>query len=151
MKMNETPKLKNPLFTAKDLYKMVRLSLIKYFPYSYDNIGADEVLTIFINKEMVRDFRVENVESERKLTFSGASYELYKDRTTQEEGPGHSGAWYVSQVSKWNKSILEDLQQDLSAMRRWLELNGYMLNNLPTEKLLQQEFLVIANAAEERR
>lgn len=144
-------KIKNPVFTAKDLYRMVRLSLLEHFPYSYDHIGADEVLTIFINKEMIKDFRVENIESERGLTFSGDSYERYKDLTREESGAEHSAAWYVSQVSKWGKDTLANLRDDLAIMRRWLHLNDYMVDNLPTDKLLQQEFLIIADAAEERR
>lgn len=40
---------------------------------------------------------------------------------------------------------------DLGALRRWLRLNGYTLDGLPTDKFLQQEFLYIADAAEGRR
>jgi len=151
IKMNDLYKLKNPLFTAKDLYKMVRLSLIEHFPYSYDHIGTDEVLTIFINKELIRDFRVENIESERGLTFSGDNYERYKDLTREESGAEHSSAWYVSQVSKWGRNTLANLHDDLAIMRKWLHITGYMVDNLPTDKFLQQETLTIADAAEERR
>ena len=140
-----------PLFTAKDLYKMVRLSVIEHFPYSYGHIGADEVLTTFVNKELIKDFRVENIESERGLTFSGDSYERYKDLTREESGAQHSSAWYVSQLSKWGKETLANLHEDLTIMRHWLHLTGYMIDNFPTDKFLQQEFLTIADAAEERR
>ena len=149
--MSDLFKLKNPLFTAADLYRMVRLSMIKYFPYENSGIGAAEVLTIFINKELIKNFKVEDIESERGLTFSGDSWKRFGNLTIEETGSVHSAAWYVTQVSKWHRETLGHLESDLSAMRHWLRLNGYTLNGLPTDKFLQQEFFVIADAAEERR
>jgi len=40
-------KMKNPIFRAQDLYRMIRLSMIDYFPYDTYKIGTDEVLTIW--------------------------------------------------------------------------------------------------------
>lgn len=130
---------------------MIRLSMIDYFPYDTYKIGTDEVLTIFINKTSVKDFKIENIASERGLTFSGKNYEIYKDLEKEEEGPRHSGAWYVSQIAKWHKQDLGFLENDINMMKEWLMHNDYIKNGLPTDKFLKQEFLEIADVSEERR
>ncbi|WP_162534923.1 hypothetical protein [Escherichia coli] len=43
-------KMKNPIFNAHDLYVMIRLSMIKYFPYDTTDIEPGEVLSIFLQK-----------------------------------------------------------------------------------------------------
>lgn len=149
--MSVLMQIRNPIFRAQDLYKMLRLSLIKYFPYDTYNIGTDEILTIFFQKEIAADFSVENIESERGLTFSGKTYEIFKDIVKEEEVPDHSTAWYVSQVAKWHKQDLGFLRDDLNMMRIWLEANDFIKKDLPTEKFLKEEFLVIADTAEEKR
>lgn len=144
--------MKNPVFTPPEIYKMVRWSQIAYFPNNTADIGAAEVLTIFFNKEIsILDFKIENIDSEKGLTFSGKSYEIYKDMYKEEAGSEHSPAWYASQVSKWNKETLHHLNEDLNAMRVWLEVNDYVKNGLPTAKFMREEFLVIADVAADRR
>lgn len=41
-------KIKNPIFNAQALYTMVRLSMIKYFPYETTGIEPGEVLSIYL-------------------------------------------------------------------------------------------------------
>lgn len=149
--MSVTLQMQNEIFKPRDLYVMLRLSHIQYFPYHTRNIGPDEVLTIFMNKSLSADITIENVESERGLTFTGKTYETYKDMDKKEDGPDHSTAWYISQVSKWQKHDLGLLNDDLNAMRIWLKCNDYVKDDLPTYKFLQQEFLVISDSAAERR
>ncbi|ECC1675621.1 hypothetical protein FNX24_21710 [Salmonella enterica] len=149
--MSVTVKMKNPIFNAHDLYVMVRLSKIKYLPYEATDIETEEVLTIYLQKALGLDFEIENEPDARGLTFRGKSYDLYKDLEKEEKGPDHSAAWYASQVAKWNTDDLSKLGTDLNYMRTWLELNDYIKKFLPTDKFLQQEFLVIADVAKEKR
>lgn len=144
-------KMKNPIFNAHDLYVMVRLSMIKYFPYEATNIKPWEVLTIYLQKAQGLDFEIDNEPDVRGLTFRGKSYDMYKDLEKEEEGPFHSAAWYASQVAKWHQQDLGELDVDLNLMRSWLRLNDYVKENLPTDKFLQQEFLIIADVAAERK
>jgi hypothetical protein len=144
-------KMKNPIFNAHDLYVMVRLSMIKYFPYEATNIKPWEVLTIYLQKAQGLDFEIDNEPDVRGLTFRGKSYDMYKDLEKEEKGPFHSAAWYASQVAKWNQQDLGELDVDLNLMRSWLKLNDYLKENLPTDKFLQQEFLIIADVEAERR
>ncbi|ELU4002645.1 hypothetical protein QO647_004434 [Salmonella enterica] len=144
-------KIKNPIFNAQALYTMVRLSMIKYFPYETTGIEPGEVLSIYLQKVQGLDFEIENEPDVRGLTFRGRSYDMYKDLEKEEKGPDHSAAWYASQVAKWHQQNLGELNTDLDRMRTWLRLNDYVKDNLPTDKFLQQEFLVIADAAAERR
>ncbi|EBA1892122.1 hypothetical protein JX83_21720 [Salmonella enterica] len=144
-------KMKNPIFKAQDLYAMVRLSMIEYFPYPPDKIEPGEVLTIYLQKMQRLDIEIENEPNERGLTFRGKSYDMYKDMEKEEPGPDHSAVWYVIQISKWHKQDIGLLNDDLNMMREWLEANDYVKKNRPTDKFLQQEFLVIADAAAERR
>lgn len=144
-------KMKNPIFNAHDMYVMVRLSMIKYFPYEAMNIEPGEVLSIYLQKARGLDIEIENEPNERGLTFRGKSYDMYKDMEKEEPGPDHSAVWYVIQVSKWHKQDIGLLNDDLNMMREWLEANDYVKKNRPTDKFLQQEFLVIADAAAERR
>ncbi|ENZ8266665.1 hypothetical protein ACHA0G_004566 [Escherichia coli] len=144
-------KMKNPIFNAHDLYVMVRLSMIKYFPYEATNIKPWEVLTIYLQKAQGLDFEIDNEPDVRGLTFRGKSYDMYKDLEKEEKGPFHSAAWYASQVAKWNQQDLGELDVDLNLMRSWLKLNDYVKENLPTDKFLQQEFLIIADVEAERR
>lgn len=143
--------MKNRIFKARDLYVMVRLSMIKYFPYESTNIEANEVLTIYLQKALGLDIEIENKPDERGLTFRGRSYDSFKDMDKKEDGPEHSAAWYLSQVAKWQKQDIGQLKEDLNMMRIWLKANDYVKDNLPTDKFLQQEFLMIADEATEKR
>lgn len=143
--------MNNRLFNAQALYVMVRHSLIKYFPYPATDIGADQVLTIYMKNVLGVDIHIQSVEKERELIFKGASYDLYKDMEKNEEGPDHSPAWYVMQVAKWHKHNIQELNEDLNMMRSWLEANDYIKSGLPTDKFLQQEFLIISDVAAEKR
>lgn len=149
--MSVIERMKNKLFKAQDLYVMVRLSMIQYFPYPPTDIEPCEVLTIYMRKELELDIHIQDVQGENKLAFKGISYDLFKDMEKQEVGPNHSSAWYVAQVAKWGKQDLDNLASDLDIMRTWLNTNEYVKHNRPTDKFLQQEFLVIADAAAERR
>ncbi|MBY5246601.1 hypothetical protein [Klebsiella quasipneumoniae] len=148
-------KMKNPIFNAHDLYVMIRLSMIKNFPYDTTGIEPREVLSLYLQKAQGLDIEIENGPEEegrvRRLIFSGKSYDIFKDIEKEEKGPLHSPAWYVSQVAKWRPSKLHELDLDLDCMRRWLNKNDYIKDNLPTDKFLQQEFLIIADVAAERR
>ncbi|EOX5613670.1 TPA: hypothetical protein MCB68_005392 [Klebsiella pneumoniae] len=148
-------KMKNPIFNAHDLYVMIRLSMIKYFPYDTTGIEPGEVLSVYLQKAQGLDIEIENGPEEnglvRCLIFSGKSYDIYKDIEKEENGPFHSPAWYVSQVAKWRAFELRDLHDDMDRMRSWLILNDYVKENLPTDKFLQQEFLIIADVAAERK
>lgn len=143
-------RMKNPIFKHQNLYVMIRLSQIQYFPYHTRDIGADEVLTIFMRKSLSTDITIESNESEKGLTFSGQTYDIYKDKDKDKLNP-YSPAWYISQISKWQKHDLSLLNDDLNAMRTWLEANDYVKDGLPTDKFLKLEFLEISDAAEERR
>jgi hypothetical protein len=143
--MSVTYKIENPIFKAKDLYAMVRLSRIEYFPYPAHMIEADEVLTIFINKTQTPDFTIKYIPTSSRLAFSGKSHEMYKDAEKKEDGEFHSTVWYISQLSKWNRHNLDELQVDLNQMTSWLAANDYLKNNLPTDKFLKQENLEITN------
>ncbi|WP_350262829.1 hypothetical protein AAF463_25200 (plasmid) [Pantoea sp. BJ2] len=151
--MADTLKMQNPIFRVQDLYKMLRLSMIKYLPYETQTLSADEILTIYMQKTMSSDFKVEEVfsESGNLLAFSGKSYEMFKTREKEEEGSNHSPAWYISKLAKWNVRELNFLESDLRVMKTWLEINDFTRQGLPTEKFLKQELLEIADAAEERR
>lgn len=144
-------KMKNPIFNAQALYTMVRLSMIEYFPYESTNIEPGEVLTIYMRKALGLDIEIENEPEARGLTFRGKSYDIFKEMPHEEKGPDHSAAWHVSQVAKWSPQDLGYLNVDLNTMRVWLKVNDYVKDNLPTDKFLQQEFLVIADVAAERR
>ncbi|HCD6897458.1 TPA: hypothetical protein NDW55_004911 [Klebsiella pneumoniae] len=148
-------KMNNPIFNAHDLYVMIRLSMIKYFPYETTDIEPGEVLSIYLQKAQGLDIEIENGPEEegwvRRLIFSGKSYDIYKDIEKEEKGPFHSPAWYVSQVAKWRPQELRELNTDLDRMGSWLRLNDYVKDNLPTDKFLQQEFLIIADVAAERK
>lgn len=144
--MNDAFKMKQAVFNAQDLYKMLRLSMIKYFPYDTATIQSDEILTIFLQKEHRLDIEIANIQEERGLIFSGNGYYIYKDLDKEEKGPYHSSAWYVMQVAKWHKQELGLLNQDLDAMRQWLKLNDYVKGNLPTDKFLKEENLIIADS-----
>lgn len=141
-------KMKNPIFNAHDLYVMIRLSMIKYFPYDTTDIEPGEVLSIFLQKAQGLDIEIENEPDVRGLMFRGKSYDIYKDLEKEEKGPFHSPAWYVAQVAKWCPTKLHELDCDLDCMRRWLNNNDYIKDNLPTDKFLQQAFLIIAGVAE---
>ena len=151
--MADTLKMQNPLFKVQELYKMLRLSMIKYLPYDTQTLSTDQVLTIYMQKEISSDFKVEEVYSEggNLLAFSGKSYEMFKGREKEEEGSNHSPAWYISKLSKWGVKELNYLESDLRVMKTWLEINDFTRQGLPTEKFLKQELLEIADAAEERR
>ncbi|EDR1154771.1 hypothetical protein C7V33_005008, partial [Salmonella enterica] len=71
-------KIKNPIFNAQALYTMVRLSMIKYFPYETTGIEPGEVLSIYLQKVQGLDFEIENEPDVRGLTFRGRSYDMYK-------------------------------------------------------------------------
>ncbi|EFD5217224.1 hypothetical protein FY855_13970 [Escherichia coli] len=144
-------KMKNPIFNAHDLYVMIRLSMIKYFPYDTTDIEPGEVLSIFLQKAQGLDIEIENEPDVRGLTFRGKSYDIYKDLEKEEKGPFHSPAWYVAQVAKWHQQDLGALDTDIDRMRGWLKQNDYVKDNLPTDKFLQQEFLIIADVAAERK
>ncbi|HGF3272630.1 TPA: hypothetical protein ACGAHT_004598 [Salmonella enterica subsp. enterica serovar Newport] len=144
--MNDAFKMKQAVFNAQDLYKMLRLSMINYFPYDTATIQSDEILTIFLQKEHGLDIEIANIQEERGLIFSGNSYYIYKDLDKEEKGPYHSSAWYVMQVAKWHKQELGLLNQDLDAMRQWLKSNDYVKGNLPTDKFLKEENLIIADS-----
>ncbi|EOX8956970.1 hypothetical protein ACPW5J_004352 [Enterobacter hormaechei] len=144
--MNDAFKMKQAVFNAQDLYKMLRLSMIKYFPYDTATIQSDEILTIFLQKEHGLDIEITNIQEERGLIFSGNSYNIYRDLNKEEKGPYHSSAWYVMQVAKWHKQELGLLNQDLDAMRQWLKSNDYVKGNLPTDKFLKEENLIIADS-----
>ncbi|WON75551.1 hypothetical protein [Serratia sp. UGAL515B_01] len=143
--------MENSLFKAADLYVMVRLSMIEYFPYPATDIEPCEVLTIYMRKALGLDIHIQDVQGEKELTFKGKSYEIYKDMEKHEAGPDHSAAWYVTKVAKWGKRDLDNLASDLDVIRTWLNTNEYVKNNRPTDKFLQQEFLAIADAAAQRR
>lgn len=51
-------KINNPIFKAQDLYEMVRLSMIKYFPYEATDIEPWEVMTIFLQKAKRLDIKI---------------------------------------------------------------------------------------------
>lgn len=70
--MSNAFKLKQAVFNAQDLYKMLRLSMIKYFPYDTQSIQSDEILTIFLQKEHGLDIEIANLPAERGLTFKGS-------------------------------------------------------------------------------
>lgn len=53
-------KMKNPIFNAHDLYVMIRLSMIKYFPYDTTGIEAREVLSLYLQKAQGLDIEIEN-------------------------------------------------------------------------------------------
>ncbi|MCZ2719981.1 hypothetical protein MTP48_17055 [Erwinia amylovora] len=144
-------KMKNPIFNAEELYRMVRVSMIKYLPYPPERIEPHEVLTIYLQKVLELEIEVENLPENRGLIFRGRSYDMFKNMQAVEAGSEHSPAWHVVQVAKWNKSNLGDLGTDLNFMRKWLTANDYIKNELPTDKFLQQEFLIIADASAERR
>lgn len=63
----------------------------------------------------------------------------------------HPAAWYASQVAKWHPQDVYELEFDLNLMHNWLSANDYVKDDLPTDKFLQQEFLIIADTAAERR
>lgn len=149
--MSVIQRMENSLFKAHDLYVMVRRSMIEYFPYPTTDIEPWEVLTIYMQNALGLNIHIQGVQGEKELTFQGTSYDIYKDLVKQEIGPEHSAAWYVAQVAKWGKLDLDNLASDLDVMRTWLNTNEYVKNNRPTDKFLQQEFLVIADAAAERR
>lgn len=146
-------KMRNPLFDAHHLYIMLRLSAIEYFPYKCRGLGADEVLSIFMQKHMGLSFIVENKESERGLVFGGESCEMYKDIQFDEDKKrdrdNRSPVWYLQQIMKFHKEDLGHLNDDLNAMRVWLEENDYLKNYRPTDKFLRERFLVIATANKE--
>ncbi len=144
--MNDAYKMKQAVFNAQDLYKMIRLSMIKYFPYDTATIQSDEILTIFLQEQHGLDIEIANIQEERGLIFSGNSYHIYKDLVKEEKGPYHSSAWYVMQVAKWHKQDLGFLNQDLDAMRQWLKSNDYVKGNLPTDKFLKEDNLIIADS-----
>jgi len=144
--MSNAFKMKQAVFNAQDLYKMLRLSMIKYFPYDTQSIQSDEILTIFLQKEHGLDIEIANLPAERGLTFNGNSYNIYKDLDKEEKGPYHSSAWYVMQIAKWHKQELGLLNQDLDAMRKWLKSNDYVKDYLPTDKFLKEENLIIADS-----
>lgn len=134
--------MKNPLFNAQHLYIMLRLSAIEYFPYEFRELYADKILSIYMHKHLRVDFTVENKASERGLVFSGESYDMYKD--IEINRTEFSPAWYIMKIRDWNKENIGDLNNDLNAMRRWLEDNDYLKNDRPTDKFLRERYLVIA-------
>lgn len=94
---------------------------------------------------------VQLMQDERGLIFRGKSFEVFKYMVHEERGPDHSPAWYVSQVAKWRKHEIFQLHEDLNVMRNWLYENDYVKDGIPTDKFLKQEFLIISDAAAERR
>ncbi|MGP3284143.1 hypothetical protein ACTVPQ_24645 [Serratia bockelmannii] len=141
-------KMKNPLFDAHHLYIMLRLSAIEYFPYEYRGLGADAILSLFMQHHMGLKFTVENKESERGLVFSGESCEMYKDIQFDEDKKrdrdNRSPVWYLQHIMKFHKEDLSHLNDDLNVMRIWLEDNDYLKNYRPTDKFLREQYLVIA-------
>lgn len=141
-------KIKNPLFNAHQLYVMLRLSAIEYFPYESRELYADEILSIYMHKNMGVKFTVENKASERELLFSGETYERYKDIVLDGEkklyGNERSPVWYIMKIREWHKDNIGYLNGDLSAMRSWLEDNDYLKNGRPTDKFLREQYLGIA-------
>lgn len=146
-------KLKCTLFDANDLYIMLRMSAIEYFPHACDGLDADEILSIFMRKHMGVKFTVENVVSERGLVFSGETYEIYKGKNVDDGklayGNERSPAWYILKIMQFHKQDIGFLNDDLNNMRIWLEDNDYMKNKRPTDKFLRERFLVIATANKE--
>lgn len=138
--------MKNPIFNAHDLYSMVRLSMIKYFPYKASDINSWEVLTIFLRNEMSLDIEITYKPENRGMTFCGKSYELFGHIVMDENEKKRSPAWYASQVAKWHLEDFQQLEDDLNVMRIWLKMNDYVKENLPTDKFLQQEYLMISDA-----
>lgn len=149
--MSVLDKMKNPIFTAQNLYTMVRLSQMEYFPYPTFGIEIDEVLTLYMRKHLGLDVNIKDMQKERALIFEGKSYEYIKDTEYEEEDRNHSSIWYLSQVAKWGKWELGQLKNDVNMMRSWLENNDYVKEKLPTDKFLKQEFLIIADIDEEKR
>lgn len=143
--MSNAFELKQNVFNALDLYKMLRLSMIKYFPYT-TQIQSHEIVSIYLQKQHGLDIEIDNLPAERGLTFSGSSYHQFKDLNKEEKGPSHSSAWYIMRVAKWHKQDLGLLNQDLDAMRQWLKSNDYVKDNLPTDKFLKEENLIIADS-----
>lgn len=118
--------------------------MIKCFPYKMESIKAAQILNIFMQDHVRVDFSV-HVNSDEKITFGGKLYDVFKNMAMKEEGPEHSGAWYISQISTWEVCDLDALADDLIMMMKWLEMNTYVERGLPTHRFMKKIFLFYAD------
>jgi hypothetical protein len=142
-------RMKNAIFSAQQLYIMLRLSAIECFPYPSDQLKVAEIITVFMRKQMAVKFSVEDKGSD-ELIFSGEGYETYKgvkySPETRSYGSERSPVWYMMKIMAFRRKDIDALNDDLCQMWIWLEDNDYLKNNRPTEKYLREQNLIITKA-----
>lgn len=131
-------KLLNNIFKFTELYKILRADAISVFPFTVAGRTPLQCLESYLNIEMQKGISV-SLEND-KVVLKGDPVEkfLLHKLNERDDLVSHSQVWYYQQLSKWTFRDLEKFRVDLEAVIHWLNCNDYMINQLPTEKFLQQ-------------